>query len=151
MAVRIWDKFLTERDRTVFEQGGWGALSGCREDGPCRYRPDQRIGAAPLTHVSSDRAARRVAKDPIGYHQKHPARPVTGVDNKASFAIGQNGFLVATPLKYKRPPSIAVIDYGGVIGRQNLEVSQIVSELTAIGFAPSRWGDRKSAPVIMDK
>ena len=28
MAERIWDKFLTERDRQVFDQGGWGALSG---------------------------------------------------------------------------------------------------------------------------
>lgn len=28
MAERIWDKFLTERDKQVFEQGGWGALSG---------------------------------------------------------------------------------------------------------------------------
>lgn len=28
MAERIWDKFLTERDKAVFEQGGWGALSG---------------------------------------------------------------------------------------------------------------------------
>lgn len=28
MVERIWDKFLTERDKAVFEQGGWGALSG---------------------------------------------------------------------------------------------------------------------------
>jgi maleamate amidohydrolase len=28
MAERIWDKYLTDRDKEVFEQGGWGALSG---------------------------------------------------------------------------------------------------------------------------
>ena len=28
MTERIWDKFLTERDKAVFDQGGWGAMSG---------------------------------------------------------------------------------------------------------------------------
>ncbi len=28
MAERIWDKFLTERDKAVFEQSGFGAKGG---------------------------------------------------------------------------------------------------------------------------
>ena len=28
MTERIWDKYLTDRDKEVFEQGGWGAMSG---------------------------------------------------------------------------------------------------------------------------
>ena len=28
MTERIWDKFLTERDKKVFEKGGWAANAG---------------------------------------------------------------------------------------------------------------------------
>ena len=28
MTERVWDKFLTERDKEVFRQGGWSAMSG---------------------------------------------------------------------------------------------------------------------------